>query len=125
MGIEKFTDLEVWKFAHRAVLETYRITRSFPSDERFGLIQQMRRAAVSIPANIAEGFGRRKPKDKIRFYNISQASLEEVRYYMILAKDLEYLQELTSLGGLLDSSARMLKRLISSISGSGGSSPYA
>lgn len=123
MGIEKFTDLEVWKFAHRALLEAYRITTLFPSDERFGLVQQMRRAAVSIPANIAEGFGRRRPNDKIRYYNISQASLEELRYYLILATDLEYLNDLAKLGSLLDSTARMLKKLVLSISESGDSDP--
>ncbi len=78
MGITRFNDLEVWKIAHRAVLETCRITKSFPSDERFGLVQQMRKAAVSVPANTAEGFGRRRPNDKVRFYNMSQASIEEL-----------------------------------------------
>ena len=123
MGITRFNQLEVWKTAHQAVLETYRITKAFPIDERLGLVQQMRRAAVSIPANIAEGFGRRQPKDKIRFYNISQASIEELRYYLILAKDLGYALDPTEVGSLLDSSARMLKKLILSISDSYGSSP--
>jgi four helix bundle protein len=118
VGIASFRDLEVWRIAHQAVLETYRITNSFPTDERFGLIQQMRKAAVSIPANIAEGFGRRQPRDKVRFYNISQASIEEVRYYLILARDLRYAKEQPEVGKLLDSTARMLKKLILSISGS-------
>ena len=123
MGIEKFTDLEVWRIAHQAVVETYRITGGFPSDERFGLIQQMRRSAVSVPANIAEGFGRRHPKDKVRFYNIGQASIEELRYYLILAGDLGYTKDLDGVRRLLDSTARMLKRLVLSISNSDDSSP--
>jgi four helix bundle protein len=123
VGIERFTDFEVWRIAHQAVVEIYRITKAFPSDERFGLIQQMRRSAVSVPANIAEGFGRRHPKDKVRFYNMSQASIEELRYYLILAGDLGYAKDLTGVGGLLDSTARMLKRLVLSISDSGDSSP--
>jgi len=118
MGITSFKNLEVWKAAHQAVLRTYRMTSRFPSDERFCLVQQMRKCAVSIPANIAEGFGRRRPKDKIRFYNISQASVEELRYYLILANDLGYAAESPGASELLDSIARMLNRLIASISAS-------
>jgi four helix bundle protein len=90
MGAKSFTEFEVWQSAHRVALATYKVTREFPSDERFGLTSQMRRAAVSVAANIAEGFGRRLPGDKCRFYNISQGSLEEYRYYLILAGDLGY-----------------------------------
>jgi len=118
MGITSFKDLEVWKVAHQAVLKTYRMTSGFPSDERFCLVQQMRKCAVSIPANIAEGFGRRRPKEKIRFYNISQGSIEELRYYFILACDLGYASEASGASDLLDSVARMLNRLIASISAS-------
>ena len=112
VGIKRYEDLEVWQFAHRAVLETYRITRSFPGDERFGLISQMRRAAVSIAANIAEGFGRRHSNDKIHFFNMSQTSLDEVTYYFRLAKDLGYIKENVEVIQLLESTARMLNRLI-------------
>ena len=66
------------------------MTRDFPRYELFGLTSQIRRSAVSIPANIVEGFKRKGTADKVRFYNISQASLEETRYYLILANDLEY-----------------------------------
>ena len=90
MGITSFTQLDVWKIAHRITLAVYKTTRGFPDDERFGLTSQSRKAAVSIAANIAEGFGRRQPRDKMRFYNMSQGSLEELRYYFILAKDLGY-----------------------------------
>ena len=117
MGIKRVQDFDVWQFAHQAVLKTYRLTQSFPPDERFGLIQQMRRAAVSIPANISEGFGRRAPRDKVRFYNISQASLEELRYYYILSHDLGFLRDCKEIHKLLDSTARMLKNLVRSIVG--------
>ena len=88
--ILRFEQLEVWQEAHKLVLMVYRVTKKFPSDERFGLVSQMRRAAVSIPANIAEGFKRRGIQDKIRFYNTSEGSLEELKYYFILSKDLDH-----------------------------------
>jgi four helix bundle protein len=83
-----FKELIVWQKAHQFVLELYRFTRIFPADEKFGLTSQMRRAAISVPANIAEGFPKRSANDKTRFFNIAQGSLEEVHYYLILAKDL-------------------------------------
>ena len=85
-----FRDLLVWNKAHQFVLEVYRLTPAFPKSEMYGLAQQMRRAAVSIPANIAEGFKRRTTKDKVHFYNISESSLEELKYYFILCGDLGY-----------------------------------
>ncbi len=93
MPIQKFQQLEAWQLAHQLVLATYRACRCLPSDERFGLQLQMRRAAVSVPANIAEGFKRRTSKDKLHFYNISESSLEELKYYFILCRDLEYWNE--------------------------------
>ena len=85
-----FRGLVVWQKAHEFVLDVYRYTESFPRCEIYGLVQQMRRAAVSIPANIAEGFKRRGRMDKVRFMNIAEGSLEESRYYLILAHDLGY-----------------------------------
>lgn len=85
-----FKELIVWQKAHQFVLEVYRFTRGFPTDEKFGLTSQIRRAAVSVPANIAEGFPKRGKNDKSRFFNIAQGSLEEVHYYLILANDLGY-----------------------------------
>ena len=85
-----FQDLDVWRKAHEFVLDAYEFTAGFPRHEVYGLASQMRRAAVSIPANIAEGFRRRGKSDKVRFLNIAEASLEESRYYLILAGDLEY-----------------------------------
>ncbi len=87
---KRFEDLIVWQKAHQFVLVVYRLTQSFPRSEIYGLSSQFRRASVSIAANIAEGFRKRGPKDKIRFLNIAQGSLEECRYYLILANDLEY-----------------------------------
>jgi four helix bundle protein len=85
-----FEDVELWKKAHSWVLKIYKLTENFPKHEVFGLTSQLRRSAVSVPANFAEGFGKFGMKDKVRFYNISQGSLEESRYYLILAKDLDY-----------------------------------
>ena len=85
-----FRDLLVWRKAHEFVLAIYAFTAGFPKQETYGLSQQMRRVAVSIPANIAEGFRRRGKADKARFMNIAEGSLEECRYYLILAQDLCY-----------------------------------
>jgi four helix bundle protein len=109
-----FRDLIVWQKAHHFVLEIYRFTKAFPSDEKFGLTSQLRRAAVSVPANIAEGFPKRGPSDKIRFFNIAQGSLEEVHYYLILAKDLGY-GDSSSLLNLYDEVGRLLNGYASAI----------
>ena len=90
MASRSFEDVEVWQRAHRWVLEIYRYSESFPKHEMFGLSSQLRRAAVSIPANFAEGFKKAGIADKLRFYNIAQGSMEECRYYLILANDLGY-----------------------------------
>ena len=84
-----FQDLIVWQKAHEFVLSVYRSTKTFPKEEIYALTSQFRRAAVSIAANIAEGFRKRGKSDKARFMNISQGSIEECRYYLILARDLE------------------------------------
>ena len=85
-----FQDLVVWQKAHQFVLSVYRFTDEFPRKEIYGLTSQFRRAAISIPANIAEGFKKKSKTEKARFMNIAQGSLEECRYYLILAKDLHY-----------------------------------
>jgi len=85
-----FEDLAVWQKAHKFVLSVYAVTRTFPDEEKFGLVSQFRRAAVSIPANIAEGFRKRSSDDKARFLNIAEGSLDECRYYLILCRDLRY-----------------------------------
>ena len=102
-----FQDLLVWQRAHEFVLASYRYSAAFPRAEIYGLSAQLRRAAVSIPANIAEGFRRRGDPDKVRFMNIAQGSLEECRYYLILSRDLNYgpSEEVMS---LLEEVSRML-----------------
>jgi four helix bundle protein len=85
-----FRELLVWQKAHQFVLDVYRYSAEFPRSEVYGLSAQLRRAAISTPANIAEGFRRRGKPDKARYMNIAQGSLEEYRYYLILARDLSY-----------------------------------
>jgi four helix bundle protein len=104
-----FEDLIVWQKAHQFVLKAYQYFGNFPKTEIYGLVSQFRRAAVSIPANIAEGFKRRSKTEKVRFMNIAQSSLEEVRYYLILAKDLHY-GENDSLSMDLSEVSRILER---------------
>jgi len=115
MGNAKsFKDLLVWQKAHELVMEAYKISKTFPQDERFGLVSQMRRAAVSIPANITEGFVKRSIKDKSNFYNIAQGSLEELKYYLILSEDLGYSKNETLLLKA-DEVGKLLNRLLSSL----------
>jgi four helix bundle protein len=108
VAAKTFEEVEVWKKAHAWVLAVYRFTEKFPRHELFGLTTQLRRAAVSIPANFAEGFKKKGRADKARFYNIAQGSLEECRYYMILARDLGY-GNTAALLGALEEVSRMLE----------------
>jgi four helix bundle protein len=87
---QRFEDLIVWRKSHAVTLAVYKTTADFPRHEQYGLTAQMRRAAVSVAANIAEGFKRRSKTDKARIMNIAQSSLEELRYYFLLARDLDY-----------------------------------
>jgi four helix bundle protein len=112
MAIERFEQLEVWQVAHRLVLEVYKATQDLPKDQRFGLISQMQRAGVSVPANIAEGFKRWGRADKVRFYNIAQGSLEELRYYFIHCRDLGYKVDFELLTEQAERVGRMLTGLI-------------
>ncbi|MFN2498014.1 MAG: four helix bundle protein [Pyrinomonadaceae bacterium] len=115
MNSKKFEDVEVWRKAHAWVLSVYRFTEVFPKHELFGLTSQLRRAAVSVPANFAEGFKKRGLADKIRIYNIAQGSLEECRYYLILARDLQYgnsdslMYSLEEISKMLESYSRAIK----------------
>ena len=87
-----FKNIKAWQYAHQFVIDVYRTTKVFPSEERFGVCSQFQRAAVSIPANIAEGYKRLSKQEKLRFLNIAQGSLEECRYYILLSKDLGYIE---------------------------------
>lgn len=115
MGIERFEQLEVWQEAHRLVLSVYKMTLTLPADEKYGLISQMRRSAVSVPANIAEGFKRRGRADKAHFYNVAQASLEELRYYFILCRDLGHKFQYTPIAEGADHVSRMLHGLVRAV----------
>ncbi|OAV73301.1 hypothetical protein Barb7_02979 [Bacteroidales bacterium Barb7] len=114
-----FEGLVVWQKAHQFVLDVYKKTKLYPKEELFGLTSQYRRAAVSIAANIAEGYGKKGLNDKLRFYNISEGSINECRYYIILSRDLEYVNvadseslytELTTVQKLLFSYSQTIKR---------------
>jgi four helix bundle protein len=115
---KSFEQLLVWQKAHQFVLDVYRHTEAFPRHEIYGLTSQLRRAAVSLPANIAEGFKKRGRPDKVRFFNIAQGSLEECRYYLILAKDLNY-GDTTQLKHQLEEVSKMLEAYASKILASG------
>ena len=112
MAAKSFKDLIVWQVAHELVLTTYRLTESFPREERYGIVSQMRRAAVSIAANIAEGFKRKSARDKANFYVIAEGSLEESHYYWILTKDLGYITQNQDPLARIASLERLLSSLI-------------
>ena len=91
--IRSFTDLNTWKEGHKLVIMIYKTTEDFPSKEIFGLTSQMRRSAVSVTSNIAEGFSRSTNKDKYKFYSISHGSLAELQSQLLVARDINYLDE--------------------------------
>lgn len=91
--IQSFTDLNVWKEGHKLVLMIYKITKSFPKTETYSLIDQMRRASASITSNIAEGFSRQTYKEKLQFYYMAQGSLSELKNFLLIAKDVDYLEK--------------------------------
>lgn len=105
---KRFEDLLVWRKAHRFVLDVYHLSGGFPKGETYGLTAQIRRAAVSIAANISEGFKRQTKREKVRFLNIAQGSAEETRYYLILARDLGYADS-TALMADLDTVTKLLE----------------
>ena len=109
--IKTFQDLKVWQKAHQLVLEIYSLTKRFPVEERYGLVSQLRRAAVSVASNIVEGFRRRSVADSVHFYNISDASLEEVKYQLLVSCDLVYLskQEYVEVFHLTEEVSKMLR----------------
>jgi four helix bundle protein len=115
--IRHFTDLLVWQKSLAVAKDVYRLTIRFPREEIFGITSQIRRAAVSITCNIAEGFGRYHFKDKIRFYYQARGSVAEVENILILARELGYvtIPEYESLFRLLEEVYRMLNGLIRSV----------
>jgi four helix bundle protein len=115
--IRSWQDLEVWKAAHELVLMVYEVCRGFPRDERFRLGDQLRRAAVSVPTNIAEGKGRSSRKEYLQFLAVSRGSVEEVKYLVLLSKDLKYIspEAYASLSREYDKVGRMLNGLMRSL----------
>jgi four helix bundle protein len=111
---KNFQDLIVWQKAHQFVLSIYRFSDTFPKNELYGLTSQTRRAAVSIAANIAEGFKKKTKPDKANYLNIAQGSLEECRYYLILAKDLGY-GDTAQLMSELEEVSKLLQGYMSSL----------
>jgi four helix bundle protein len=92
MTIKTFQEILAWQKSHELTLLTYKFTENYPRSEMFGLVSQSRRCAVSIPPNIAEGFKRRTKNDSIHFYNIAEGSLEELKYQILLARDLSLIK---------------------------------
>jgi four helix bundle protein len=110
--MQRFTELRVWQRSHALVLEVYRATLKFPSEERYGLTAQLRRAALSVPTNIAEGSKRVSRQEYARFLNVAEGSLAETEYLLMVARDLGYvamketemhLKELTEIASMLSS----------------------
>lgn len=91
--IQSFTDLLAWQYGHKLVVSIYKITKKFPKEEIYSLVDQMRRAASSITSNIAEGFGRHSTKERLQFYFVAQGSLTELKNQILIAKDVEYLNK--------------------------------
>ena len=115
--IRSFRDLETWQRGHELVLLVYKLTKEFPQREVYSLVDQMRRAVVSITSNVAEGFGRRTSNEKVRFYYIATGSLTEIQNQLLIAKDLLYLSEseYKDVVELTDVVYRLLNGLIRSI----------
>ena len=125
--LKSFQELEVWRKAHNLVLQTYRVTDSFPDRERYGIVSQVRRSAASIPANIAEAFGRRTTKELLQFLANANGSLEETRYFLLLSRDLGYLskesyveleKECTSVAQMIAALVRSLRARLVGVHGS-------
>lgn len=114
--MEKFKKLKVWLKAHGLVLEVYKLTKKYPKEELYCLVSQMRRAAISVVANIVEGCKRNTIKDRLHFHTMSDTSLEELKYYFLLSYELGYIEKET--GKRLTESAREIGRMLNSLSNS-------
>ncbi|MBU1179490.1 four helix bundle protein [Patescibacteria group bacterium] len=114
MYMEEFKKLKVWLKAHKLVLEVYKITKDFPKDELYCLVSQMRRAAISVVANIVEGSKRVSNKDRLHFHVMANASLEELKYYFLLSYELKYINK--EKGEELTNQAREVGRMLTGLS---------
>lgn len=115
--MQDFKKLKVWEKSHQLTLALYKLTEVFPKSEQFGITQQLKRAASSIPANIAEGCCRNSSKEFAQFLQISMGSASEVKYFLILCKDLEYikLDDFETLVALIDEIMKMLSVFINKL----------
>ena len=110
--MRNFKELKVWEKAHHLAVQVYKITKIFPTDEQFGLTAQLRRAAASIPTNIAEGCGRDSERELARFMSIAAGSASEVEYQLLLAEDLHYIQD--EAYGELNKQVNEVKKMLNS-----------
>jgi four helix bundle protein len=117
MKVKSFEDLTVWQEAHRLTLEVYKLTVKFPGAEKYGIVSQLRRSSSSVPANIAEGFGRATTKELLRCLQIARGELEETRYFVLLSRDLGYVspQDCKNVSEHCNSVGRMINALGSSL----------
>jgi four helix bundle protein len=113
--LESYRDLEVWKISMQLAREVYQITEGMPKHEIYGLTSQIRRTSVSVPANIAEGYGRNHRKEYVQFLGVANGSLKELETLLLLAHDLNYLNDITKLMSLCESAGRLLTRLRQSL----------
>lgn len=111
MAFDDFTKMHVWQLAFRLVIKIYKITKNFPSEEKFGLVSDMRRAANSIVHNIAEGFGRYEPRDKTRFYKISRGSSFELMSQLFVSYELKYISQKAILKDLRSDCENVIEEL--------------
>jgi four helix bundle protein len=113
--LESYRDLEVWKISMLLAREVYQITEGMPKHEIYGLTSQIRRASVSVPANIAEGYGRNHRKEYVQFLGVANGSLKELETLLLLAHDLNYINDIAKLMSLCESAGRLLTRLRQSL----------
>lgn len=117
MKVKSFEDLTVWQEAHKLTLVVYQLTAKFPAAEKYGIVSQLRRSSSSVPANIAEGFGRATTRELLRCLQIARGELEETRYFVLLSRDLGYVtpQDCDSVGQHCNSVGRLINALGSSL----------
>ena len=115
--LKSFQELDAWRKAHELTLHIYRMTQDFPAEERYGLSAQLRRCSSSVGANIADDFGRRSTKDFVRYLEIASGSLEETRYFLILSRDLGYVngERYVRLNDICDEVGRLIGGLSQSL----------
>jgi four helix bundle protein len=115
--VKNYKELDVWRKSKKLAVEVYKATEAFPKAEQFGLTIQVRRAAVSVPANIAEGWGRGSTREYIQFLLIARGSLMEIETHLIIATELEYLtmEQLRDFQGQVEGIGQMLNRLVQSL----------